>query len=319
MTKRIVLLALGKKAALFAVALVILLLPAAALKFLPSRRSAESALGAARSYLKALHTRDYREAYNLISSADRIILDQQSYLQGQVERRGFAMQLARQLAADMEIRIIEQETQKDRARLTVEYKVPADDELSFLLYSWDEAKLNALSRAERQRIIDLLESMKKSRNLITTGGRETLTLVREGGHWKIFLNWASAIKVSFAAAVPRDNAIEVEVLRRTLFASLDEPFQTSLKLRNPGQRAFIARITHRVEPTEFSDRVAMIACGFLRPLTLNPGEEREVSSAYLLDSNFPKNTPLAITFEFSLVESAPRARIQEKQRSAATL
>ncbi|HEX2229399.1 MAG TPA: cytochrome c oxidase assembly protein [Candidatus Binatia bacterium] len=319
MTERIVRLAPGKKTALFAVALVFLLLPAAAVKFLRSGTSSETALGAARSYLKALHTRDYREAYNLISAADRLMLDQPSYLQGQIERRGFAMELARQLAADMEIRVIEIETQKDRARLTVEYKVPADDELSSLLYSWDEAKLNALSRAEQQRIINLLDSMRKSRDLITTGGRETLNLVREGRDWKIFLNWAAAVKVSFAASVPRDNAIQVEVLRRTVFASPDEPFQTGLKLRNPGQHPFIARITHRVEPTEFSDRLAMIACGFLRPLTLNPGEEREVSSAYLLDSGFPKNTPLAITFEFSLSESAPSANTREKQRSSDTL
>jgi hypothetical protein len=298
--------ALCHKAGLFTLGLLVLLLPAAAVRFLAADRSPENPVDAVRSYLEATHARDYREAYRFISSADRIILDQESYLQAQVALGGFAIQLAKQLARDMEIRVVERETKDDRARLTLDYKIPAADELSSLLYNWDQDKLNALPYAEQQRIVAALEKMQKSRNMITTEGRETFTLVKEGGHWKIFLDWASGIKVSFDAAVPPHDAVEVEVLRRTLFAGMDEPFQTSLKLRNRGHREVVARIDHRIEPKEFADRIAMIACGFLRPLTLNPGEEREVSSAYLLDPGFPKNTALRITFEFSLA-NVPRA------------
>jgi hypothetical protein len=298
--------ALLRKAGLFTLGFLVLLLPAAAVRFLAADRSPENPVDAVRSYLEATHARDYREAYRFISSADRIILDQESYLQAQVALGGFAIQLAKQLARDMEIRVVERETKDDRARLTLDYKIPAADELSSLLYNWDQDKLNALPYAEQQRIVAALEKMQKSRNMITTEGRETFTLVKEGGHWKIFLDWASGIKVSFDAAVPPHDAVEVEVLRRTLFAGMDEPFQTSLKLRNRGHREVVARIDHRIEPKEFADRIAMIACGFLRPLTLNPGEEREVSSAYLLDPGFPKNTALRITFEFS-VANVPRA------------
>jgi hypothetical protein len=99
---------------------------------------------------------------------------------------------------------------------------------------------------------------------------------------------------------------------------MDEPFQTTLRLRNGGPRALVARIDHRIEPKEFSSRIAMIACGFLRPLTLNPGEEREVSSAYLLDAGFPKNTPLRITFEFTLA-NLPSAHSWDEKPSGAAL
>ena len=106
------------------------------------------------------------------------------------------------------------------------------------------------------------------------------------------------------------------VLKRKLFAGTDEPFQTNLKIKNRGPREVVARIDHRIEPKEFAGHLAMIACGFLRPLTLQPGEEREVSSAYLLDPGFPKETPLSITFEFNLA-SAPRADSVGKQTSGA--
>ena len=53
----------------------------------------------------------------------------------------------------------------------------------------------------------------------------------------------------------------------------------------------------------------MVACGFLRPLSLRAGDQREVSSAYLLDPNFPRNTKLRIAYQFAL-ESPRRSANQ---------
>jgi len=294
-----------RKPALFALALVLLLLPAAAVRFFAADRSPENSLEVVRSYLKAIHAQDPREAYRFISSADRRVFDQESYVQTQAALRGFAAQLAKQLAADMEIQVVDRETKDDRPRLTLDYKVPAADELSSRLYNWDQDKLNALPRAEQPRIIRALEKMRKAGNMITIEGRETFNLVKEDGQWKIVLDWASGIRVSFDAAVPLNNAIDVVVLKRKLFAGTDEPFQTNLKIKNRGPREVVARIDHRIEPKELAGHLAMIACGFIRPMTLQPGEEREVSSAYLLDPGFPKNTALGISFVFELA-GAPR-------------
>lgn len=255
------------------------------------------------AYLKATQARDYVTAYRFIAAADRRMWDEQTYLRAQRPLAGFALILARKLADDMEIRVIERDMKGDRARLTLDYKVPAADEVSALLYNWDQDKLNALSRAEQQPIIGALEKMRKAGNMINMEGRETFNLVKEDGRWKVFLDWASGIKVSFNAALPSDSLVEVEVLKRELFASVDEPFQTNLKFWNRGQREVVARIDHLIEPREFAGRVAMIACGFLRPLTLYPGEVREVSSAYLLDPGFPKDTTLSITFEINLART----------------
>jgi hypothetical protein len=307
--------ALFRKPALFALGVVLLLPPAAVVNFIADNRSPENPVDVARSYLRATHARDYREAYRFIASADRIIFAQENYLRAQVALRGFAAQLAKQLAADMEIRVIERETKDNRARLTLDYKVPAADEVSALLYNWDQEKLNALPRAEQEHIIGALEKMKKAGNMINIEGRETFNLVKEDGRWKVFLDWASGIKVSFSATLPSDSLVEVEVLKRELFASADEPFQTNLKFWNRGQNEVVARIDHLIEPREFAGRIAMIACGFLRPLTLYPGEVREVSSAYLLDSGFPKPTQLSITYEVKL---GPNPSATSRQSSTAS-
>ena len=200
--------ALFRKPALFALGIVLLLLPAAVAKFIAENRSPQTPLEVARSYLRATQARDYREAFSFISSADQMVLDQESYLQSQFALRGFAAQLAKQLAADMETRVVERETKDDRARLTLDYKVPAADEVSALLYNWDQDKLNALSLAEQQRIIGALEKMRKAGNMINIEGRETFNLVKEDGRWKVFLDWASGIRVSFDAAVPPNSDVD---------------------------------------------------------------------------------------------------------------
>jgi hypothetical protein len=272
-------------------------------------------LHVAKAYFRASYARNFDAAYGHISSLDRQVGNQADYVQAQKSVGGFARRLAKIFADQIEFRVAAHEISAHRARLTLDYKVPAADELSSLLYNWDQDKLNALSRAEQQRIIGALEKMKKAGNMINIEGRETFNLIKEDDRWKVFLDWASGIKVSFDAALPSDSLVEVEVLKRELFASVDEPFQTNLKFWNRGQHEVLARIDHLIEPREFAGRIAMIACGFLRPLTLYPGEVREVSSAYLLDSGFPKATQLSITYEVKL---GPKPSAASRQSNTAS-
>lgn len=258
----------------------------------------------AKAFYRASYARDFGAAYAHVSMLDKHVTDQAGYVYGQQSFSGFALELAKKIAERIELQIIEREITAARARLTLHYKVPAADELASLLFNWDQKKLNALPRAEQRRITDAV--INGAGNLINIEGRETFNLIKENGRWRIFLDWASAINVSFNAILPLDNPVEVEFLKRGIFASKDEPFQSNLKLRNHGQNTVLARIDHRIEPEEYAGDIAMVACGFLRPLTLRPGEEREVSSAYLLDPGFFKNKALSITYVFN-VETASRA------------
>ncbi len=260
----------------------------------------------AKAFYKATYARDVGSADAHLSAADRRAKDHTGYVYGRESFSGFALELAKRFADLIEFQVVEREISAERARLTLDYRVPAADEHSLLLFNWNQSKLNALPRAKQQSIVNALENLAKGGNAINIEGRETFNLVKENGRWKVFLDWASGINVTFAATLPVHNALEVEFLQPEIFARKDEPFQSNLKLRNRGQHPVVTRIDHRIEPKEYAGDITMIACGFLRPLTLGPGEEREVSSAYLLDPGFPKSKALNITYVFK-VESSPRA------------
>jgi hypothetical protein len=292
-----------RKVALFSLAVVLLTAPATAVKMSFGNLSLGEPSAVARSYFRARLARDYETAYNHISAADRRLLAQTGYASSQERFSGFALHLAKMVAAQTEFRILEHEISSQRARLFFDYKTPAADELAAVLFDWDQDKLNSLSSVQRRRLIRAVAAMKTAPSAISTEGRETLTLVNENGDWKIFLDWASGVPISFDAMVPENSNVAVDVLVRRLFAGADEPFQTSLKIKNRSRHEVTARIDHRIEPQEYAERVTMIACGFLRPLVLQPGEDRLVSSAYLLDPGTPKSTALKITFEFNLANS----------------
>jgi hypothetical protein len=268
--------------------------------FLGHRTFSHGPIETAKAYFKATHARDSNAAYAYISSADRQVTDRATYRDGKESFSGFALELSKKLADQVQISVVERQLSADRARLTLDYRSPAADELSRLLVNWDQNKLNALSRVEQRRIMKELDDIAKAEDITSIAGRQTFNLIKEHGRWKIFLDWASGTNVSFMAAAPRNEALEVELLERGLVASRDEPFQTSLRLRNRGHQQIVARIEHRIEPKEYAGYVTMIACGFLRPLTLEPGETREVSSAYLLEPEFPKQTKLEVVYQFSL-------------------
>jgi hypothetical protein len=252
----------------------------------------------AKAFYKATYARDFDAAYLLVSAADRRVREHVSYSEGSL--RGFTLALAKRFADQIAFQVSAREVSDNRARLTLNYKVPAADEISSRLFSWDQDKLKALSWVERREILNELTKPKTTGTMISIEGQDTFDLVKENGHWRIFLDWASGIDVSFDAVLPVNSALEVDILKRWVFARNDEPFQSNLRLRNRGEYEVLVRIDHRIEPKESADQITMVACGFLRPLRLRAGDEREVSSAYLLDPNFPRNTKLRIAYQFAL-------------------
>jgi hypothetical protein len=55
-----------------------------------------------------------------------------------------------------------------------------------------------------------------------------------------------------------------------------------------------------------ADSIDMIACGALQPLTLEPGNVQEISSAYMIKDETRAGTKIAITYEFQIEASAPQ-------------
>lgn len=282
------------------------LLIGAVLYFQPAGAKSPQAepLGVIKAYLKASYARDYKNAYRYISSQDQLIWNEKSYASQSGKFSGFALELGQTLADDMEVWVIDGKQDPHRAHYKIGYRAPTADELSSLLLDWDPEKLNALSRPRKKHLLETLGKIKKEGKMIMIEGQETFDLVLDKNGWKIFLDWASGIKVTLNAESAAVNKIEVRFVQNELIVKKDEPFQIDLKIKNRSARPMLARIVHHIEPREMENRIDMIACGALRPLALAPKEVREISSAYLIKDGLAPGGKIGIIYEIK-VETSP--------------
>jgi hypothetical protein len=287
---------------LLAGAAVFSLLIAAVLFFRPAGAKPLRAepIDVVKAYLKASYARDYENAYRYISSQDQLVWNEKSYASQSRSFSGFALELAQTVAENMEVWVIEKQLSSDRAHYKIGYRVPTADELSSLLFDWDPDQLNALSRPQQEQLLETLGKMKKDGKMIMIQGQEIFDLVSDEGGWKIFLDWASGIKVTVKADSGLSTEVEARFVQSELIVKTDEPFQIDLKIKNRSKRPIVARIVHHVEPRDMGNHIDMIACGALRPLALQPGEVQEISSAYLIKDGLATGSNVGITYEFKL-------------------
>jgi hypothetical protein len=86
------------------------------------------------------------------------------------------------------------------------------DELAAQLFDWDERKLNALARNDREQLLQRLESLRANRNLVAMSGQESIDLIVSQGRWRIFHDWVSATPVTFRVAPPASAELGVQLL-----------------------------------------------------------------------------------------------------------
>ena len=265
----------------------------------PTNRSPEKPLDVVRAYLKATHAHDFRTAYQYISTFDRNVRDENRYLRSEANFSGFALVLAKTLADDMEVWVVEEKLGPFKARYQVGYRVPAADEIASQLFDWNPDKLNALSTNEQRRLLDAVDNVKNRRKMITIEGRETLDLVSEKSGWKIFLDWTSRTRIVFNARQPPSGDLEVRFLRNDFLVKIDDPFQIDFTVKNRTDRELVMRLNHLFEPGRLAENIDMIACGSLAPFRLRPQEVRELSSNYLLRGPVQKSARVSIIYDFT--------------------
>ena len=309
----------SRSAILLAGAAIFALLIGAVLYFQPAgaKPFREAPIDVIRAYLRASYARDYGSAYRYISSQDRRVWDEKSYASQSGAFTGFALELAQTLADGMEVWLLDGKQDPHRARYKIGYRVPTADELSPLLFDWNPDKLNALSRTRQVELLETLAKMKKTGKMIMIEGQETFDLVLDKNGWKIFLDWASGIKVTLKATSLASNEIEARFVQNELIAKKDEPFQIDLKIENRSSRVMVARIVHHIEPREMEDQIDMIACGALRPLALQPGEVKDISSAYVIRDGPAPGSKIGITYEIKQESEGVVSKPKVPTRNAA--
>jgi Cytochrome c oxidase assembly protein CtaG/Cox11 len=255
-----------------------------------------------RAYLRAVYARDFVEAYRYVSAEDRRTKGLEQYLRQQSPFNGFALEVARTLAASVEIETIQTQVAVNQMSLTARYKAPDPEKLSALLYQWNAYQLNSLPSDQRQQILGDIEQKKRAGSLEMLEGEEKLSLVKEGNEWRIFLNWAAGFTIPFQTIVEAADPIDVTLSRKQAVIQPGELFEIVLKIKNRSPKPIIARIGHIVEPKELADYLEFVQCGFLLPVKLMPRVEQEYSGTYLVRGNLPQGVrQLNLKFDFRLV------------------
>lgn len=253
------------------------------------------------SYLHFLYARDFRRAYRFIATEDQRVKPLHDYLRERPPFTGFTLDVARRLAALIEVRPLSETPEQNVNRVKVNLKLPDANALSGLLLDWDESRLNALPAAAQKKIIAAIDEMNRQGKLPIIEGEEEFTLLREGAQWRVSLDWGAGVKVSFTTVLPSDTAISAEPLAKQTVARPSDVFTIGFRVKNRTDRAIVTRIVHRVEPKELAQYLELVQCALLLPVQLRPGEEQTYDSTYVVRGDLPDGAErLDVIYEFKI-------------------
>ncbi len=255
----------------------------------------------ATAYLRATYARDFTQAYDFLSSADRQVRPRQSFVTSQGAYSGFTLEIARQLAGYMKIWTIERQGNGARLIIKVGYRVPAPAEINELLLNWDQDRLNGLPQAKQTEILRELDTRNRNGKLVHIEGQETVELVEDAQGWRIFLDWASGTRVQLESQLSDGHKLTVRFAASEVMAKSDELFLVNLTIKNPTAQAVTFSVSHLLEPASVAEDLQLVECGLLTPTTLDGGQEKEFAMAYQLNSAAGQShRQIKLTYEFAI-------------------
>jgi hypothetical protein len=264
-----------------------------------SRR--DDPLNVLNQYLTVLYARDFRQAYNYISAADRELKSRAEYVRERGAFEGVALDAARKLSDLIETQSVDQQVDGPLNRITVALKLPDANAVSDLLLGWDESRLNALSVSEQKKLLANVEQLVRERKVPMIQGEEKFVMIREGSQWRVFLDWASGVQVAFATTLPANNALEAEPVTKETVARSGDVFTVGFKVKNAGTDEIVTRIVHRVNPEGMSQYLDLVECALLLPVRLRPGEEQVFNSTYVIRGDLPDDAKtIAVNYDFQI-------------------
>lgn len=253
-------------------------------------------------YTRALYAGDLAGAYRLISTEDRRVKDERTFLRDGGAAEGVALEMARKLASFIVATPVKKTSSGERLKVRLGLKLPNANapEIAGLVHDWDERRLNALSDTERRQITQQLTQLHRAGQIPMLEGEETFELVREGSGWRVFLNWAGGVRVRFGATTDTALPLRVTVAPEEVRVTPGERVSVTVRAQNPTTRDVVVRVGHRVEPKLHADSLALVHCPLFLPVTLKPGETEEFRSEYVLLKDVPDSAKqFQVTYEFS--------------------
>jgi hypothetical protein len=256
-----------------------------------------------RRYIQAVYSRNYAEAFPLISDADKKYKSQDEYLSENVSFTGAAQELTTQLAAYITVENARTEVHGGAATVIVDLKLPDgnDAKLRSLLLEFDEERLQALPESARHQIAESLAEMQERGELPVIAGEERFALVKEADEWKLFLNWGGTVRVRFVGEVKNDLPWKFEPTQAEVRAPPGETLRTTFRAKNLSDTPVAGKARHVILPTE--EYLEIIQCFCFIRQTLEPGEEVEMPVFFRVKWDAPPDLEsIEVRYEFYPLE-----------------
>lgn len=252
-------------------------------------------------YARALYAGDLAGTYRLLSAEDRRVKDERAFLQERDGPTGFALEVAKRLAAFIEGNAAETTVRGERATVRLTLRLPNANapEVATLVHDWDEERLNTLSATERRQVTARLADLHRAGRIPMLEAEETVELVREDRGWRVFLNWAGGVRVRFGAATGEAMPVRVTVSPEESRLRRGDRVWVTVRVTNLSGREVTTRVRHRVEPEPQAHHLALLQCPLLLPVTLPAGGSEEFRSEYMLLPDLPEQTRgFEVTYAF---------------------
>lgn len=264
-------------------------------------------------YARALYAGDLAGTYRLLSAEDRRVKDERAFLQERDGPTGFALEVAKRLAAFIEGNAAETTVRGERATVRLTLRLPNANapEIATLVHDWDEERLNTLSATERRQVTARLADLHRAGRIPMLEAEETVELVREDRGWRVFLNWAGGVRVRFGAATAGEAMpVRVTVSPEESRLRRGDRVWVTVRVTNLSGRAVTTRVRHRIEPEPQAHHLALLQCPLLLPVTLPAGGSEEFRSEYMLLPDLPEQTRgFEVTYAFLPVAADARAKL----------
>ncbi|MBI3989879.1 MAG: cytochrome c oxidase assembly protein [candidate division NC10 bacterium] len=254
----------------------------------------------AKRYLEAIYAHRYREAYSLVSEADRRFKSQEEFLR---EHRIpseplnlLILELAGKLVPLIDYQEVRTEVGGERASVKIKARLPNGPEImeeilgELPLDLSEEQKADARKRFERMVRLDPVPRLDVE---------ETFDLVRQRDGWKVFVNWEGAILVRFKGETKFDLPWAFFPVQREVRVKPGEVIQAAYRARNLSDKPVTAKAKEFIRPEAWEKHVELIQCFCFLETTLAPGEEKEFPLSFRIKDEVPaeaKRFELTYTF-----------------------
>ena len=256
--------------------------------------------------LHARYVNDAAAVYELASAEDRRWRTLEQHLEGHPQFPAQFQELIAELGAFIEIRGTQSDLQGDSGVVTVHGAVPNANhpELRDLLYG--EGAADGSTVEERR---DELRRRGEAGTLPVIEFSQRVDLVREGEHWKVFLDWTVGFTIRFRAEVREQLPFEFSVHPESIALKPGETGSATFRARNLSDATVKAKAGHLFEPPVAFLHTELVQCFCFFEDTYAPGEERELPVAIRLGWDVPPDIG-EITM---LYEYYPLARFQDRR------